>query len=185
MCPCAALRCRVCSWGLQGLNGRTCGQAARAVYANDSTACQTPEQQRGGRGWLWLVPASQLAGRWDQIWTLESGLQSRCALHFTGELLIWQKGLELQWENNVLKGAEPLVGAKGRPPQNVPLRKVDYFELKATETLLVQERLFPSLNYLKKSKLGSFLKLRLQVISFVWMVRLYSRANKYQPLTAL
>ena len=41
-------------------------------------------------------------------------------------------------------------------PQNVPLLHEDYFELKAIETLWVQKKICPSLNYLEEYKLKSF-----------------------------
>lgn len=49
-----------------------------------------------------------------------------------------------------------LKGIQNKSLQNVPLRHIGYFELKAIETLQGQEKLFLSLNYLEKSKLGFF-----------------------------
>ena len=41
-------------------------------------------------------------------------------------------------------------------PQNVSLLREDYLELKAIETLLVQEKLLPSRSYLEEFILGIF-----------------------------
>lgn len=52
-------------------------------------------------------------------------------------------------------------------PQDVSLWYVDYFELKASETLKAQRKLLPYLNYLVEFKLGSLAYNKLSNISFL------------------
>lgn len=45
-----------------------------------------------------------------------------------------------------------MVEVYNESPQNVPQQYVDYFELKASETLQAEEKLLSSLNYLEEFK---------------------------------
>ena len=45
-------------------------------------------------------------------------------------------------------------------PSDSAIWHVDYFELKAFETLQAQEKLFPSLNHAEESKLEDFPRIR-------------------------
>lgn len=74
-------------------------------------------------------------------------LMTKPALHFIMRLLL-PKVCSFRTE----KYGE---GAENRPPQNVPLWHVGYFEPKATETQQTQENVYLSVNCLREFRYGA------------------------------